>query len=421
MRKAAVPTIRRATGPAAKEGRFYTVAGHCELFPSVTTILGVIDKPNLHRWTKLRILNCVRKRLDFLREESITTGRIEITEEWVEETIKEAEVQPTVEADEAAQFGTASHSIIENVIRGQEQEVDPKYAVVLENYNNWLAQSGLEIKETEKLIWSETYAYTIACAHTHTHTHALTRTRYDTAHAQCVQTRICRVVGRVGPVRGAGRPPAGGRGRLEGAHTLVMCVCVPCRVVCASTRLRVRTTRVLTDDPETGVVGLQTTNYVQPQYALQVAAYAKALGEMTGTPVEEVRGEELLCLVLAHPSGNRQSYCGGAHTGLDRAIRQDEAQVAGEEGGRPGPNVRGLPRRAAAVAQPQDRPLHQAHLFALTPSLAEHVLFQECKAAQTAISRQFRSLFNGSRRTKLKRTAAADRQPKKTTKAKKKE
>ncbi len=207
MRKAAVPTIRRATGPAAKEGRFYTVAGHCELFPSVTTILGVIDKPNLHRWTKLRILNYVRKRLDFLREESITTGRIEITEEWVEETIKEAELQPTVEAEEAAQFGTASHSIIENVIRGQlgtashsiienvirgqEQEVDPKYAVVLENYNNWLAQSGLEIKETEKLIWSETYAHTIARAHTTRtrqahdttrHAHDTTRTQHSTQH-----------------------------------------------------------------------------------------------------------------------------------------------------------------------------------------------------------------------------------------------
>jgi hypothetical protein len=39
---------------------------------------------------------------------------------------------------------------------------------------------------------------------------------------------------------------------------------------------------------------LQTTNYLQPQYALQVAAYAKALGEMTGTPVEEVRRAELL-------------------------------------------------------------------------------------------------------------------------------
>jgi hypothetical protein len=59
------------------------------------------------------------------------------------------------------------------------------------------------------------------------------------------------------------------------------------------------------------VVGLQTTNYVQPQYALQVAAYAKALGEMTGTPVEEVRGEVAPCLVLAHPSVHRQSIVVG--------------------------------------------------------------------------------------------------------------
>ncbi len=170
------------------------------------------------------------------------------------------------------------------------------------------------------------------------------------------------------------------------------------------------------------MVGLQTTGIRAP-YALQVAAYAKALGEMTGTPVEEVRGEELPpCLVDTQGRVPIVAFvCESSNPGLDRAIRPDEAQVAGEEGGRPGPNVRGLPRRDATVAQPQDRPLRQAHLFALTPSLAERVLFQECKAAQPAISRQFRSLFNGSRRTKLKRTAAADRQPKKTTKAKKKE
>ncbi|ELR14010.1 uncharacterized protein ACA1_366220 [Acanthamoeba castellanii str. Neff] len=212
MRKAAVPTIRRATVHAKEEGRFYTVAGHSELFPSVTTILGVINKPQLHLWTKSRILSFVRKRLNFLREESTTTGRISITEEWVEETIKEAEEQPNVEADVAAQFGTASHNIIENVIKGQEQEVAPKYAVVVENYNNWLAQSGLEIKETEKFIWSETYAGSLDAWGLYT----------------------------------------GQDGRQ--------------RVV---------------------VVDWKTTNYLQPQYALQVAAYAKALGEMTGTPVEE--------------------------------------------------------------------------------------------------------------------------------------
>jgi hypothetical protein len=234
MRKAAVPTIRRATVHAKEEGRFYTVAGHSELFPSVTTILGVINKPQLHLWTKSRILSFVRKRLNFLREESTTTGRISITEEWVEETIKEAEEQPNVEADVAAQFGTASHNIIENVIKGQEQEVAPKYAVVVENYNNWLAQSGLEIKETEKFIWSETYALTIARAHNTTRTkHGTARHAHTTAHAHSVQTQIRRIVGRLGPVHGAGRPPAGGRGRLEGAHTLVVCVrvsCVVCRV-----------------------------------------------------------------------------------------------------------------------------------------------------------------------------------------------
>jgi hypothetical protein len=207
----------------------------------VTTILGVIDKPNLHRWTKLRILNFVRKRLNFLREESITTGRIEITEEWVEETIKEAEVQPTVEADEAAQFGTASHSIIENVIRGQEQEVDPKYAVVLENYNNWLAQSGLEIKETEKFIWSETYAHTIAHAHTtrtrhDTHT---TRTRHGTArhHRSCAVRADTDTPGRW--TRGActrGRTAASGWSWSTGRCVSCVCraSCAPARAIAAS-------------------------------------------------------------------------------------------------------------------------------------------------------------------------------------------
>lgn len=213
MRKAAVPIIRRATAHRKDEGRFYTVEGQSEPFPSVTTVLDVINKPKLHLWTKTRMLSFIRTRLNFLRQES-TTGTVELTEEWVEQTVKEAAERPDVEASIAAQFGTTSHSIIENVIKGQEQAVDPKYAMVLANYNSWLAQSDLEIKETEKFVWSEKHRY-------------------------------------------AGSLDAWGLcTHRDGRQRLV-------------------------------VVDWKTTNYIQPQYALQVAAYAKALGEMTGTPVDE--------------------------------------------------------------------------------------------------------------------------------------
>jgi hypothetical protein len=135
---------------------------------------------------KTQVLNFVRARLNTLLraedEEEETggvaiTARTTITKEWVEQTIREADVGPTAVADAAARFGKASHTIIEKSIkRGavkdeeEEEEVDPRYEVMVQNYHSWLAQSGLEIKEAEKFVWSETYVLCMLCAHApHTH------------------------------------------------------------------------------------------------------------------------------------------------------------------------------------------------------------------------------------------------------------
>jgi hypothetical protein len=75
----------------------------------------------------------------------------------------------------------------------------------------------------------------------------------------------------------------------------------------------------------------QTTNTIYPQSALQVAAYAKALGEMTGTPVDEVP-------LPFPPTGRASPYVVRTIvTGLGRSTRQGPAEVASQEGDRSGP------------------------------------------------------------------------------------
>ena len=93
--------------------RFYQVEGHADLFPSVTTVLGVISKPALIPWAKNVSLEKVRASL---LERS--GDEIAITQDWVDELISEASQRPDAVRDEAADFGTQAYVIIEALIKG---------------------------------------------------------------------------------------------------------------------------------------------------------------------------------------------------------------------------------------------------------------------------------------------------------------
>ncbi len=185
-------------------GRHYQVEGFDELFPSVTNVLGVINKPGLAPWARNSALESVQKAL--LARAGMTES---ITTEWVADVIDQARQTPDFKRDQAAGFGTQAHELIDRIIQGLEPEVPPELEAVVNNFMAWRAASGIDIRLTEAMLYSAKYRY-------------------------------------------AGSADA----------------------------IAYRDGKLILLDWKTG-------NGIYPEYGLQVAAYAKALEEMTGEPVSE--------------------------------------------------------------------------------------------------------------------------------------
>ena len=186
------------------EGRHYKVEGFDKLFPSVTNVLGVINKPGLAPWARNAALGSVQTAL--LARAGLTES---ITAEWVADVIDQARQTPDFKRDQAAGFGTQAHELIDRIIQGSEPEVPPELEAVVNNFMAWRAASGMDIRLTEAMLYSAKYRY-------------------------------------------AGSADA-----------------------------------IAYRDGKLTVLDWKTGNGIYPEYGLQVAAYAKALEEMTGEPVSE--------------------------------------------------------------------------------------------------------------------------------------
>ena len=196
------PGITRTDGPG---GRHYQVPGYSEPFPSVTTVLNVIAKPALIPWARNVALEKVRDTL----YEHLASGGQAIDTLWVDAIIEQARHRPDLVRDQAADFGTASHTLIEKIIQGEEPEVPPEFVQVVANFTAWRRKARLDIHLTETTVYSAKHHY----------------------------------AGSMDAVAYRG-------------NALV-------------------------------VVDWKTSNGLYREHALQVAAYAKALEEMTGQPVKE--------------------------------------------------------------------------------------------------------------------------------------
>ena len=185
-------------------GRHYRVEGFDELFPSVTNVLGVINKPALVPWARNAALESVQTAL------LARTGTTEsITTEWVTDVIDQARQTPDSKRDQAAGFGTQAHELIDRIIQGLEPEIPPELEAVANNFLGWRAASGMDIRLSEAMVYSEKHRYA--------------------GSADAIAYRDGKLI----------------------------------------------------------VLDWKTGNGIYPEYGLQVAAYAKALEEMTGEQVGE--------------------------------------------------------------------------------------------------------------------------------------
>lgn len=191
--------------------RFYRVPGAKDLLPSVTTVLSVISKKFVSRWETGVALTKFRSRLDE-RLVAGTSGSISVEE--LDLWTTEAHSEPAAHLEKAGGFGTGAHSIFESLLNaeaeGRTVPVDPKYEVVVENFNTWRkSMPELRVLQNEMMVYSLEHQYAGAV------------------------DAVCKV----------------------GEKVVVM--------------------------------DWKTSNQIYVEYALQVAAYAKAFEEMTGTQVHE--------------------------------------------------------------------------------------------------------------------------------------
>lgn len=172
----------------------YRVEGDPRISPkrrltSVTTVLGVINKPALVPWSRRMSLERVRATLLdllgplqppsdlYLVDCEAPPRRIDLhftslSEwiEWVDEMLDKADKRPDEIKDEAGDIGTRAHGIMEGLIKSGRtpdqmlewvppEGLDDRIVMAVGNFAMWYKDSGLTITESERMVYHPEHLY----------------------------------------------------------------------------------------------------------------------------------------------------------------------------------------------------------------------------------------------------------------------
>lgn len=101
--------FRLKVEPHASDKRFYKYGG--ERFPSVTTILGILDKPALIQWAANCAVECIESVIDEIRNPKTSQARIE-------QLMLEAKKNFRAVSRKAMDIGTVIHNAIQTHLHG---------------------------------------------------------------------------------------------------------------------------------------------------------------------------------------------------------------------------------------------------------------------------------------------------------------
>ena len=148
------------------EARFYTING--KDYPSVTTILSVINKPYLGQWyakmERERMKDGVLRAAISMEERGLKLS----PEGLVNLVLKMTEGQKAGERarNEAADIGTAAHALIEwhtRVMLGEDPGPEPKVPdaamLAVESWKDWAKQVGFKPIWTERVVYHSLAGY----------------------------------------------------------------------------------------------------------------------------------------------------------------------------------------------------------------------------------------------------------------------
>ena len=170
----AATTISRVAGRGSG-GRFYKIAqgAHVEVYPSVTSILGMLDKSALVPWAIRTSLDVVKSELtsqvemgcaDLIPQSSLSGAppQSDNPSTWIQRLIDKAAAAPDAAKSTAASFGTKAHEAIDAIIKGEPSpfEADSDVAPVVEGFRRWYAGSGIVLCPAgDTAVYSRTYRY----------------------------------------------------------------------------------------------------------------------------------------------------------------------------------------------------------------------------------------------------------------------
>jgi hypothetical protein len=122
------------------------------LYPSVTTILGIKDKPALVGWAKRETAACAIRNLDVL-ERMVRSGGPQAAVDWLKRI-------PDYARDASADLGSAVHAAAEGIARGQAapvaEDVGPFVAAYRRDFLDVFQPRFLAV---EAMVCSERYEY----------------------------------------------------------------------------------------------------------------------------------------------------------------------------------------------------------------------------------------------------------------------
>ena len=143
--------------------RLYSVEGYDDDFPSVTTVLQVLDKPWLAPWKTNVMMDKLRSEFNDRYSRLVrlgvspwpsNLGRAGDTAlPWFDSMIDKARARPDEVRDAAAEFGTLAHTAIELLCRYNHRTDSPNMQRVLEAFEDWRDSSGLTIELSEVMVW----------------------------------------------------------------------------------------------------------------------------------------------------------------------------------------------------------------------------------------------------------------------------
>jgi hypothetical protein len=150
--------IRRETVNGA---RVYHIPGANEPYPSVTTVLSIINRTQLNEWEKREAVESAIRALTSAGVERLTDPA------FVKTVVSNALSAPTAIGRRASVAGTSAHDRLDNILlmtSEQRQEfmktvTDPSDAAVLGGFLTWEKDCGVKLIQQDTFVYSHTHKF----------------------------------------------------------------------------------------------------------------------------------------------------------------------------------------------------------------------------------------------------------------------